>query len=301
MSVPLKRRDVVTDRSETMWTQIGDLEHELQYVQVGQWMTRVLTVGAGDETVVLLNGTSGHIEAWTHNIRELAQHFTVVAYDYPGHGFTTLATGDLVIEDYIQHLNQLLDVMNLEKVHLAGESLGGWIAVKYAGRYPERLHSAVLSAPGGRMLKRNTMERVSPISRKAVEEPTFENVKERLAVVINDKDQITPELVEMRRAVYARPGFMTSMEGIMALQDPEIRAQNQVTDEDYQNVRVPALFVWTDHEPTGGVGTGERLAGLMPQGELLVVEGAAHWPQWESPEIFNERTINFLESVKNHD
>lgn len=289
----------MTESLKTMWTQIGDLAHTLEYLQVGQWRTRVLTAGSGDETVVLLNGTSGHIEAWTRNIRELAERFTVVAYDYPGHGFSTLATEDLVIDDYIDHLNQLLELLSLEQVHLAGESLGGWIAVKYAGRHPERLKSLILSAPGGRMLKRSTMERVSPISRKAVEDPTFDNVRERLAVVINDKDSITAELVEMRRAVYARPHFMKSMEAIMALQDPDIRAQHQVTDEDYAKVSVPALFVWTDHEPTGGVGTGERLSGLMPKGELLIVEGAAHWPQWESPRIFNEHAILFLESLNN--
>lgn len=283
----------------TMWTQIGDLAHRLEYVKVGRWRTRVLTLGDGEETVVLLNGTSGHIEAWTRNIRALAEKYRVIAYDYPGHGFSTLASGDLVIKDYTDHLNGLLDALGLDRVHLAGESLGGWVAIKYGLMHPERLHSIILSAPGGRMIKKSSMDRVSPVSAKAVREPTPENVRERLAVVIHDKKDISDELVEMRQAIYSREGFYESMEAIMALQVPEIREENQVTDQDYADLRVPTLLIWPDHEPTGGTDTGERLAALIPDGDLLIVPDSAHWPQWESPALVNEKILAFIEGVQN--
>lgn len=278
----------------TMWAEIADLPHTLEYVQVGQWRTRVLTVGAGEQTLILLNGTSGHIEAWTHNIRALAQNYKVIGYDYPGHGYSTLAEADLEIPDYEEHLLNLLDVLGLDKVHLLGESLGGWIAIKFAAHHPERLHTIVLSAPGGRMIASKSMDRVSPVSRKAVEDPSYENVKARLQVVIHDPEQITDELVEVRRAIYGRPDFITSMEHIMALQVPDIRARNQVTKEDYAAIPVPALLVWTDHEPTGGVATGETLAAAIPDGEFALIRNAAHWPQWEDPTTFNEKALDFL-------
>ncbi|RAN79182.1 alpha/beta hydrolase [Bacillus sp. SRB_336] len=278
----------------TMWEEIADLPHTLEYVQVGEWRTRVLTVGAGAQTVVLLNGTSGHIEAWTHNIRALAQQYRVIGYDYPGHGYSTLAEADLEIPDYEAHLLELLDVLQLDRVHLLGESLGGWIAIKFAAHHPERLRSVVLSAPGGRMVGRMSMDRVSPVSRKAVEDPTYENVKARLQVVIHDPDQITDELVEVRRSIYARPGFIKSMEHIMALQVPKIRSRNQVAEADYAAIPVPALLVWTDHEPTGGIEAGKSLAEAIPDGEIALIRNAAHWPQWEDPATFNDRTLDFL-------
>lgn len=281
-------------RQATMWAEIADLPHTLEYVQVGPWRTRVLTVGAGEQTLVLLNGTSGHIEAWTHNIRALAKKYKVIGYDYPGHGYSTLAEADLEIPEYEEHLLNLLDVLGLDKVHLLGESLGGWIAIKFAAHHPERLHTIVLSAPGGRMVASKSMDRVSPVSRKAVEDPSYENVKARLQVVIHDPEQITDELVEVRRAIYGRPDFITSMEHIMALQVPDIRARNQVTKEDYAAIPVPALLVWTDHEPTGGVATGETLAAAIPDGEFALIRNAAHWPQWEDPTTFNEKALDFL-------
>ena len=278
----------------TMWQEIADLPHTLEYVQVGSWTTRVLTVGSGDQTIVLLNGTSGHIEAWTHNIRALASNYRVIGYDYPGHGYSTLTKDDLEIPDYESHLIDLLDVLGLDRVHLVGESLGGWIAIKFALRHPERVRTLVLSAPGGRMISAPTMSKVSPISRKAVDNPTFENVKARLQVVIHDPEKITDELVEVRRAIYSRDGFAKSMQHITALQVPEIRSRNQVTDWDYASIQVPTLLVWTDYEPTGGTEAGEYLASLIPDGELVTILNAAHWPQWEDPEQFNQRALDFL-------
>ena len=280
----------------TFWSQIADLPHALRYVHVGGWRTRVLEVGDGDETILLLNGTSGHIEAWTHNIRALAERYRVIGYDYPGHGYTSLATEPLEIPDYEEHLLQLLDVLGLDRVHLMGESLGGWIGIKFAAAHPERLRTLVLSAPGGRMISAARVDRVSPVSSRAVTDPTFENVRARLAVVIHDPEKITDELVEVRRAIYSREGFPESMRAIRVLQDPETRARNQVTDADYAAITVPTLVVWTDHEPSGGEDVGRHLAGLIPEGEFLLITNAGHWPQWEDPAAFNERTLAFLES-----
>ena len=49
-------------------------------------------------------GTGGHLEAYAHNISAFAQRYRVIAYDYPGHGYTTHATADLELPDYVEHL-----------------------------------------------------------------------------------------------------------------------------------------------------------------------------------------------------
>ena len=284
----------------TFWKAVADLPHLLHYVQVGPWRTRVLEIepvgSAGEsETVVLANGTSGHIEAWTQNVRALAEAgFRVIGYDYPGHGYTTLTDHDLEIPEYEQHLVGLLDGLGLDRVHLAGESLGGWLAVKFAAHHPERLHTVILSAPGGRVVGEQKVDRAQSVSVQAVTEPTFENVKKRLAVVIHNPDNITDELVEVRRAIYSQDPTGQNMAHISVLRQPEPRWRNRLTDEDFAAVPVPALFVWTDKEPTGDEAEGRRLAALLPDGEFLLVEGAAHWPQWEGAEVFNTAAVAFL-------
>ncbi|MCQ1948889.1 alpha/beta fold hydrolase [Arthrobacter sp. zg-Y859] len=279
---------------ESLWQQIGDLPHQLFYLEIGGWRTRVLSVGEGSDTIVMMAGTSGHLEAFTQNIRALARTHTVIAYDYPGHGFSSLAGADLEIADYEKHLVGLLDALNVDRAHLCGESLGGWIALKFAQSHADRVRTLILSAPGGQIIKTSAMGKARSVSREAVENPTFANVKARLQVVIHDPELITDELVHMRQAVYSREGFARSMDHILALQQPEIRFRNRVTEEDYAALTVPTLLVWTDHEPSGGIETGERFAAAIPDGELLVIRNAAHWPQWEDPEAFNECALDFL-------
>lgn len=282
----------------TLWSQIGDLEHTVEFPVIDGIRTRVLRLGSGPSTIVMMAGTSGHLEAFTHNVRELAQHHTLIAYDYPGHGWSTLVElGTLEIADYTRHLLALLDHYGLERPHLLGESLGGWIALKVGREHPERFASLVLSAPGGRMVGRAKIGKAQSVSRDAVADPTHENVKARLNVVIHDPDAISDELVAIRQAVYSRPGFAASMKAIAALQDPEIRQRNSVTDDDYAAQTLPVLLVWTDHEPSGDPDEGRRLAGLLPHGEFVLVEGAAHWPQWEDPQTFNAAVLDFLERV----
>jgi 2-hydroxy-6-oxonona-2,4-dienedioate hydrolase len=284
----------------TFWEAIADLPHVLHYVQVGQWRTRVLEIEAQDgsgeaETVVLANGTSGHIEAWTQNVRALAAAgFRVVAYDYPGHGYTTLTDVDLEIPQYEQHLLGLLDTLGLDRVHLAGESLGGWVAVKFAGHHPERLRTVILSAVGGRVVGEQKVDKAQSVSVRAVTEPTFENVKKRLQVVIHDPENITDELVKVRRAIYRRDPTGENMSHIAVLRRPEPRWRNRIVDEDFAAITVPVLFVWTDNEPSGDAEEGRRLAGLIPDGQFLLVEGAAHWPQWEGADVFNATATAFL-------
>ncbi|MFC5502508.1 alpha/beta fold hydrolase [Lysinimonas soli] len=278
----------------TFWEAVADLPHSLEYVQVGAWRTRVLHIGEGEQTVVLMNGTSGHIEAFTQNIRALAEHYRVVAYDYPGHGFTTLTDHDLEIPEYEEHLLGLLDALELERVHLCGESLGGWIAIKFAAHHPDRVRTLILSAPGGRVVAQQQVDRAQSVSTQAAAEPTFDNVKRRLEVVIHDPAKITDELVRIRQAVYSRPGFAESLRHISVLRQPEPRFRNRVTDEDYAAIPVPTLLVWTGHEPTGGPEVGATLAAAIPDGELLFVEDAAHWPQWEAAAAFDERALDFL-------
>lgn len=280
----------------TLWEEIADLPHTLSYVDAGGYRTRVLDLpGASpdSETVVLANGTSGHIEAWTQNIRAFVEAgYRVIGYDYPGHGYTTLADHPLEIRDYADHLHALLDALGLDRVHLAGESLGGWLALKFAPLHAERLRTVILSAPGGRMISEPQLDKTQSVSTTAVSEPTFENVKKRLQVVIHDPDCITDELVRVRQAIYSRDGF--SMANVSALREPETRWRNRVTDEDFAAVPVPALMVWTDHEPSGDEAEGERLAGLIPKGEFLLIRGASHWPQWDGFDELNTTAVAFL-------
>lgn len=283
-------------RFASIWTALAGTEFSLSRVQAGEWSTRVLQAGpAGGQALVLAPGTGGHIEAYARNIAYFAgRGFRVVAYDYPGHGYTTHATRDLELPDYVAHLDALLDALGIEKAHISGESLGGWVAVKYAVAHPDRTRGLALNTPGGAISRAETMETIRRLSQAAADDPSEANIRARLEWLMADNSSVTDELVAMRRQIYARPGFAESMRHILCLQDLEIRTRNSITDDELKSLEHPALVVWTSDDPSGPAATGMHMAEVLPNGRFELITGAGHWPQWEQADTFNELVSEFL-------
>jgi 2-hydroxy-6-oxonona-2,4-dienedioate hydrolase len=282
-----------------VWVALGAVEHIVRYVDVAGWRTRVLESGSaapdGGEPVVLMAGTGGHLEAYAHNVGALAEHRRVIAYDYPGHGYTSTATADLEIGTYVEHLVALLDALGIDRAHLCGESLGGWVAVKAAAACPDRVARLVLNTPGGTMARPEVMERIRNLSQAAADDPTPERVRARLEWLMADPVTVTDELVAIRRAIYSRPGFARSMRHILCLQDPKIRRRNLVTDQELRAIEAPTLVVWTSDDPSGPAKAGIDMATAIPRGRFELITGAGHWPQWEQHETFNRLVGAFLD------
>jgi 2-hydroxy-6-oxonona-2,4-dienedioate hydrolase len=290
MTGPVAARDV------TVWAALSATAHAISYIQVGPWRTRVLQAGPADgEPLVLLAGTGGHLEAYAHNIRAFAERYRVVAYDFPGHGYTSHATADLELADYVAHLAGLMDALDLDRAHLNGESLGGWVAVKFAVAHPGRTGKLVLNTPGGTMSRPEVMARIRSLSQAAADDPTEERIRARLEWLMADPRTVTDELVAIRQAIYSRPGFARSMRHILCLQDPEVRRRNLITDAELAAVPHGALVVWTSDDPSGPAAAGMEMAGKIPGGRFEYLADAGHWPQWEQRDAYNALVLSFLD------
>ena len=283
----------VSSRDTPVWVALGATEHRIRYIDVGGWNTRVLQAGQG-HPLVLMPGTGGHLEAYAHNITAFAEHYHVIAYDYPGHGYTTHAKTDLELDTYTGHLAELLDALGLDSAHLNGESLGGWVAVKFAAANPHRVRKLVLNTPGGTMARPEVMEKIRSLSQAAANDPSEQRIRARLEWLMADTSSVTDELVAIRRTIYSRPGFADSMRHILCLQDPEVRRRNLITDDELAAVPGPALVVWTSDDPSGPAGTGLEMAKKINGGRFELITGAGHWPQWEQRDKFNQLVLDFL-------
>jgi 2-hydroxy-6-oxonona-2,4-dienedioate hydrolase len=282
-------------RDTSAWVALSATPHSISFVDAGGWRTRVLQAGLGhDQALMLMSGVGGHLEAYTHNIGAFAEHFHVVAFDFPGHGYTTPASADLELPDYVAHLTALMDALEIEHAHLNGESLGGWVAVKFAAAHPERTDRIVLNTPGGTMASPEVMNRIRTLSLAAAEDPSEERIRARLEWLMAHPETVTDELVDIRQAIYARPGFSESMRHIMCLQDLTTRRRNMITDEDLAAVPNGALVVWTSDDPSGPAAAGMHMAERIPDGQFQYIADAGHWPQWEQRDEFNRIVTEFL-------
>ncbi len=278
-----------------IWPQLMDTAFAQRFVDAGGVRTRVIEAGTGP-ALVLLHGTGGHAEAYARNVASLSRRFRVIVYDLLGHGWTAKPDEPYTLDAYERHLAELLDALGIERAHLSGESLGGWVAAWFAAHRPERVDRLVLTTPGNVTSKPETMRAIRESTLRAVTEASWDSVRARLEWLFAPatRDLVTDELVAVRHAIYTQPGAERAMRNVLVLQDPEVRARYAWEPGWCGAIRAPTLIVWTSDDPTGDLPEGELLAGWIPGARLVVIDGAGHWPQWERPEAFDALHVEFL-------
>ncbi|NUS00332.1 MAG: 3-oxoadipate enol-lactonase [Kribbellaceae bacterium] len=89
--------------------------------------------------VVLANSLGATSSMWNSQLEPLTQHYRVVRYDARGHGNSPAPPGPYTIDDLTDDVVAILDVLELERVHFVGLSLGGMTGLRLAARHPERV------------------------------------------------------------------------------------------------------------------------------------------------------------------
>lgn len=107
---------------------------------------KVQEAGSGTP-LVFLHGAGG--SNWSPMLDALAQDFRVIAPEHPGFGLSKIPDWMMSIGDLALFYLDFLEAMELQDVHLAGHSLGGWLTAEIAIRNTSRLQSVTLMAPAG--------------------------------------------------------------------------------------------------------------------------------------------------------
>ncbi len=108
--------------------------------------TRLLDTGGDAPPMVFLHSVGTSRWAFRPLLDRIGPRFRGIAYDLRGHGSAQAPPETLSLDRWAADLRELLDTLGLTKVHLAGLSLGGSVALAFADRYPDRLLSLSLLA-----------------------------------------------------------------------------------------------------------------------------------------------------------
>ena len=95
-----------------------------------------------DIPIVFIHGVGLNHKIWEPQINVFENTF--LAYDILGHGKTPLSKENISFDDFSNQLNNLIDELNMRKIHLVGFSIGSLIARNFATKYDERLESLTL-------------------------------------------------------------------------------------------------------------------------------------------------------------
>lgn len=110
---------------------------------------RYLKAGDGDLPAVFIHGFGGDLASWQFNQSATAQDRTTYALDLPGHGGSSKDLKSGSLSELVSGVVEALDLLQIEKFHLVGHSLGGAVAAAIAIATPDRVATLSLIAPVG--------------------------------------------------------------------------------------------------------------------------------------------------------
>jgi pimeloyl-ACP methyl ester carboxylesterase len=240
--------------------------------------------------VVLLHGFFGDHRVWRRQF-ELADHYTVVAWDAPGCGVSSSPQPTFQMAEYADLLAAFIRALGLVQPNLVGNSFGGTLALEVAIRHPELARSVVVvdgyAGWSGSFSPEVVAQRLAgclpdlqlPADQVAEKWlPGFVTASAVQAV----KDDLSSIIVDFR------PDGMRPM--IRALAEADLRAG-------LPRVDIPTLLIWGGQDVRSPLFVAEDLQAQIAGSRLVVIDGVGHLSQAEAPERFNDELRRFLESL----
>ena len=260
-------------------------------VDVGEVELAYRIDGAGEETLVLVNGLADTKETWELQLGAFAERYRVVSYDNRGVGESSAPAGPYTTAAMAGDLTGLVDALGLERFHLLGVSMGGMIAQEYAIAHPDRLLSAsfccTYSYPGPFCLRMFACWR---------------DLVPRLGVGFTQREVLlwafTTEFFEQRTAE------LEEVEAVMAENPQEadgyLAQLSSIETHDTRGrlaaVTCPAMTLVGEEDILIYPKLSRRLHDELPHSTWVEVRGG-HACIWEYPDEFNDAVLAFLAGV----
>jgi 2-hydroxy-6-oxonona-2,4-dienedioate hydrolase len=285
--------DFVPER--TVWQHMHDTAFTQGWVDVNGVRTRYVQAGPADAPpLVMIHGTAGTWECFCANLKSHAKHFNCFALDMVGSGFSDKPDIDYEIPFYVDHVRGFMAAMGIANASLMGVSLGAWVAARMAIDHPGLVRTMTLLAASGLVVNRETMGSIRSMRTRAVDEPTWDNIRNVFTTLIYDERNRIQDLVFIRQAVYRQPAMKKAMAHILCLQDPDIRARNTIPTEDWKRISAPTLIINAPDDKEDYYQTSLAIAKLIPDVQAFEIKGVKHWANFEKPDVFNPVSLDFL-------
>jgi pimeloyl-ACP methyl ester carboxylesterase len=249
---------------------------ELELVDVGGRRTQVAVGGEGPP-LLYLHSTAGESIAWMELLNGLAAERTVHAPLQPGF-FESEGLDEIRdIEDLTYHYLALIDAQGWHQIDVIGCSMGGWIALELAARYPERIGRLVLAASAGIRhpdVPMADMFRITVGQEERARELLFHDPTHPLAAVALPSFS---ELPEDQLAAFVKAMAATAKVAWNPyMHDPRLEGL-------LGRVAAETLIVWGEDDRMIPPAYGERLERLIPRARLETISACGHLIWLERP------------------
>jgi pimeloyl-ACP methyl ester carboxylesterase len=259
--------------------------------------------GPPDATPLLfLHGLGATKVSWLPNLVPLAEKYRLIVPDLPGHGESDKPRTDYTPRYFARSMRKLLETVGVEKAVVVGNSMGGRVALELAVRSPDRVTALALLAPavpGLRVRYLLGFMKVIPSEIAMIPFP----VRERLMKFVISQLFVDPsvlteegrvaaadEFIRIYRVPEARMAFLDSLRHVITESPKPFWAR-------MRRIRQPSLVVWGEKDRLLPVRLAPKLAGALPNSELVLMPNVGHVPQFEAVDETNRLLLKFLASI----
>jgi len=280
------------------WLDVDWNEHQ-RWVAVGGRQANVIDLGSGSP-LVFIHGLSGSWQNFLEQLPVFAREHRVIAFDLPGFGESDMPDAKITIRGYGEWVAALLDELGVGTAAVVGNSMGGFIGIELAIRFPQRVERLVLVSAAGLSIEYLRNERALAVlnaldNRLAAYTGWLATKSDALArrprarqmifgIVAAHPDRLPGPLVAEQVRGSGKAGFIPALD---ALTDYPIR--NRLGE-----IACPVLIVWGANDKLVPARDADEFARLIPNSRKVVWQDTGHVAMLERPAAFNRLLEAFL-------
>ncbi|MFD0339779.1 alpha/beta fold hydrolase [Streptomyces sp. NPDC127117] len=267
---------------------------ELNFIETGDGRLVHRDTGEGPPLVLLHGGFLDH-GMWDDQVPELARNHRVIVPDARGHGGSANATRPFRHTDDVAALLHRLDA---GPAILVGLSMGAATAVDTALEHPDLVRALVVSGAGTSepAFDDPWSRRVLAAQARALEEGDIQGWLDAFMLFAagphRTLDDVDGAVVRRVREMAART--LSKHRG----DEPDLRVPVPDTWARAAGIEIPVLAVNGGIDGADQLAMARRLVRTVADGREAIVEGAAHYPNMEKPDVFGEILGDFLAAVR---
>lgn len=249
-----------------------------KFIMAGETPLHICDSGEGKSCIVLLHGYLESMLVWDSFVPLLYKEARIITLDLPGHGISIVNGDTHSMEFLADTLDAALTELGVVSCTVVGHSMGGYVALAFAKKYPQRVDALVLlsSTPNGdsEEMSRNREREIKLVA--AGKKEALAAVSPAAGFAPENQHRLSPYIDDLREQA-----MITEDEGILALLRGMMQREDQ--NEMLRASSVEQHFIFGGKDGYIPREVAEQIAAAHPQASTHWLEGSGHMGFIEQP------------------
>ncbi|PIE36764.1 MAG: hypothetical protein CSA54_03345 [Gammaproteobacteria bacterium] len=249
---------------------------------------------ADGEVLVLLHGFTGDRNNWNRMAKYLTGQYRVLIPDLPGHGDTKVGPEpDYSLSEMSQLMKAFVDALGLERYHIAGNSMGGGLALQWAAFRPQQVVSLALIDSAGLYEHEGEVIQQMKQGNNQLLIRQVGDMHKMIDMAMADKPFLPRELLAVmeQRQIARYPTYQRIVDDLL---DTQQRMSTATFHMALKSLRMPVLILWGEQDRIFETPVIKELERNIKRSTTVIMPGIGHVPIFEAPKDAAEIYRSFL-------